>query len=91
MNRSYNFDRSDQQPVFIKWFEGGKLNLSYNALDRHVDKGMGDRVAFYWEGNDLEHSSTTTYKELLDLVCQIANYLKSIGERLQQLSLGEPP
>ena len=39
-------------PPFAKWFSGGKLNVSANCLDRHVDAGNGDRVAFYWEGED---------------------------------------
>ena len=37
---------------FAKWFVGGKLNASYNCLDRHVEAGLGDRVAYYWEGED---------------------------------------
>lgn len=51
----------------------------YNAVDRHVAAGRGDEVAFYWEGNDPEHASTLTFKELQDLVSQVANYLKSQG------------
>ena len=38
----------DKGTVFFKWFEGAKLNLCYNALDRHVEGGLGDRVAFFW-------------------------------------------
>ena len=45
--RRSNIDKS-KGPVNIKWFEGAQLNLSYNALDRHVAEGRGDRVAFYW-------------------------------------------
>lgn len=75
---SYNFDKS-KGDILIKWFEGGKLNLSYNAVDRWVEAGHGDRVAFYWEGNDPDQSSIVTYSQLQDLVCQIANYLTSIG------------
>ena len=41
-------------PPFAKWFAGGKLNASANCLDRHVDAGNGDRVAFHWEGEDAE-------------------------------------
>ena len=65
--------------MFIKWFEGAKLNLCYNAVDRWIEAGHGDRVAFFWEGNDPDQSSKTTYSELQELVCQIANYLTSIG------------
>jgi acetyl-CoA synthetase len=52
-------------PVSVKWFTGAQTNVSYNALDRHVKAGKGDKVAFYWEGNDVGISSTLTYKELL--------------------------
>ena len=44
---SHNFD-IDAGPIRIAWFKGAELNLSYNCLDRHVDAGRGDRVAFYW-------------------------------------------
>ena len=43
----FNFD-TRQRPVFIKWMEGAVTNISYNVLDRNVDKGLGDTVAFYW-------------------------------------------
>eukprot|EP00798_Chlamydomonas_sp_ICE-L_P012743 gene12743-15992_t len=75
---SYNFDM-DKGPVFVKWFEGAKLNLSYNALDRHIGAGHGDRVAFYWEGNEVGQDAVVTYQQLLDMTCQAANYLKSVG------------
>lgn len=61
----YNFDVR-KGPVKIEWFVGAETNLTYNALDRHVEAGHGDRVAFYWEGNDLNEQSVTTYKQLLD-------------------------
>lgn len=63
----------------MEWFKGGKTNICYNALDRHVAAGHGDRIAFYWEGNDPSHHRAWTYAQLLDLVCQTANYLKSVG------------
>ena len=47
-------------------------NVCYNALDRHVKAGNGDRVAIYWEGNDEGVQSQTTYKELLDMTCRQA-------------------
>lgn len=75
---SYNFDRS-KGPIFVKWFEGATTNMCCNCLDRHVEAGHGNRVAFYWEGNEPGQDSVWTYQQLLDLVCQIANYLKSIG------------
>ncbi|CAL5229885.1 g13299 [Coccomyxa viridis] len=76
--RRFNFDVR-KGPVKIEWFVGAETNLSYNCLDRHVEAGHGDRVAFYWEGNDLNEDSKITYSQLLKQVCQLANYLKSIG------------
>jgi len=63
----------------IKWFEGGKLNVSYNCLDRHVENGHGDDTAIIWEGNDPAESKTFTYRELLAKVERFANVLKSKG------------
>jgi acetyl-CoA synthetase len=65
-------------PPWVKWFEGGQLNATYNCLDRHVEAGGGDKVAFYWEGEPGEERAIT-YRELLDDVCRFANALKSIG------------
>ena len=62
--RSFNFD-SRKAPVSVQWFIGAQTNLAYNCLDRNVETGHGERVAFYWEGNDLGEDSTTTYSELL--------------------------
>jgi acetyl-CoA synthetase len=73
-----NFD-NDKGPVSIKWFLGAKTNLAYNALDRHVLAGKGDKVAFYWEGNEPSESITFTYAQLLDKVQRFANVLKSKG------------
>ena len=67
-------------PPWVKWFLGGKLNVSYNCLDRHVESGGGDKVAFYWEGEPGERR-TITYRDLLDEVCRFANALKSLGVR----------
>lgn len=63
----------------IKWFEGGKLNVSFNCLDRQVQNGKGDRTALIWEGNNPEESQSFTYKELYDEVQKFANVLKSLG------------
>ncbi|MET0512315.1 MAG: acetate--CoA ligase [Thermoleophilaceae bacterium] len=63
---------------FYKWFAGGKLNASYNALDRHVDAGRGDRVAYHWRGEEGEERDVT-YAELLDQVKRLANVLKDRG------------
>jgi acetyl-CoA synthetase len=65
-------------PPFAKWFVGGKLNACYNCLDRHVKNGLGDRVAFYWRGEEGEER-TLTYADLLSEVQRFANGLKDLG------------
>jgi acetyl-CoA synthetase len=65
-------------PPWVKWFAGGTLNASYNCLDRHVEAGGGDKVAFHWEGEPGEER-TITYADLLREVCRLANGLRSIG------------
>jgi acetyl-CoA synthetase len=65
-------------PPFAKWFTGGKLNVSYNCLDRHVEAGLGDRVAFHWRGEEGEERDVT-YAELLADVQRFANALKDEG------------
>ncbi len=70
----WNFDQG-----FIEWFKGGKLNISYNCLDRHVEAGQGGQTALIWEGNDTHEDKKITYKELLDQVCRFANALKKLG------------
>ncbi len=63
----------------IKWFEGGKLNITENCLDRHLQT-LGDKPAIIWEPNDPEeHHRVLTYKNLYDKVCQFANVLKNNG------------
>lgn len=62
----------------IKWFEGGKLNVSVNCLDRHLLK-RGDQVALIWEGDDPANDKKMSYKELHKEVCQFANVLKAHG------------
>ncbi len=63
---------------FYKWFEDGKLNVSYNCLDRNVEAGLGDKVAIIFEADDGKVTKVT-YKQLLALVSKFANGLKSIG------------
>jgi acetyl-CoA synthetase len=65
---------------FARWFVGGRLNVSYNCLDRHVDAGRGDRVAYMWEGEPGD-TRTITYAELRDEVSRFANVLKGLGVR----------
>ena len=62
----------------IRWFEGAKLNVSYNCLDRHLET-RGDQVAIIWEGDDPEVDRKITYRELHEEVCRFANGLKSLG------------
>ena len=65
---------------YAKWFVGGKLNASYNCLDRHVAAGRGDRVAFHWEGEPGD-SRSLTYAQLLEETSKFANVLKTLGVR----------
>jgi len=64
---------------FAKWFVGGKLNVAYNCVDRHVEAGNGDRVAIHWVGEPVDDSRTITYAELKDEVCKAANALTDLG------------
>ena len=65
-------------PPYAKWFLGGKLNVSYNCLDRHVQAGHADRAALIWEGEPGD-TRTYTYRELLEEVCRFSNALKGLG------------
>ena len=68
----------DWQPPFAKWFVGGKLNLSYNCLDRHLTTARKNKAALIWEGEPGD-SRTLTYAQLHREVCQFANALKQLG------------
>src|SRR3954470_13577734 len=65
-------------PPFAKWFVGGKLNVAVNCLDRHVDAGHGEQVAYHWVGEPGD-TRTITYAELKDEVCKAANALIELG------------
>jgi acetyl-CoA synthetase len=67
-------------PPYAQWFIGGKLNMSVNCLDRHVASGLGDRVAYFWEGEPGD-TRTVTYADLLDETCRLANALRALGVR----------
>ncbi|HEX5568087.1 MAG TPA: acetate--CoA ligase [Streptomyces sp.] len=67
-------------PPFAKWFKDGRLNVAYNCLDRHVEAGLGDRIAFYFEGEPGD-TRTITYAELLREVSQAAHALTELGVR----------
>jgi len=73
---SQDVDESD--PPFYKWFADGKINASYNCLDRHVEAGNGDRVAFHWRGEEGEEEDHT-YAALHRDVQKLANALKDLG------------
>ena len=68
----------DSSAPFYKWFEDGKLNASYNCLDRHVEAGLGGRVAYHWFGEEGEQREIT-YEQLLAEVKRTANALKARG------------
>jgi acetyl-CoA synthetase len=70
----------DSDPPFYRWFTDGKLNVSYNCLDRHVEAGRGSRVAFHWAGEEGEER-TITYADLHRDVQLLANALKELGVR----------
>jgi acetyl-CoA synthetase len=63
---------------FAKWFVGGKLNLAYNCVDRHVERGLGDKVAYHWIGEPGD-TRTITYADLHREVQKAANALKELG------------
>jgi acetyl-CoA synthetase len=71
----------DWDPPHSKWFIGGQLNASVNCLDRHVDAGRGDRVAFHWVGEPEGDKRTVTYADLHREVCKAANALTELGVR----------
>jgi acetyl-CoA synthetase len=64
---------------YARWYLGGKLNVAYNCVDRHVEAGLGDRVAYHWEGEPAGDRRTITYADLQGEVVRFANALKSLG------------
>ncbi len=75
--REYNYSIL-KGPVSIEWFKGGKTNITYNCLDRHLET-RGDQTAFIWEGNNVGEDLEISYKQLHEKVCQFANALKERG------------
>jgi acetyl-CoA synthetase len=71
---------NDSNAPFFKWFEDGRLNVSYNCLDRNVERGLGDKVAIIFEA-DNGQVTRVTYRELLERTCRLANALKAQGVR----------
>jgi len=72
-------DYSFKDNIYVKFFEGGKLNVSYNCLDRHVKSGKKTKAAIIWEGNDPSENKTFSYQDLYREVNKAANVLKSLG------------
>jgi acetyl-CoA synthetase len=76
------FDRVlDWDPPYAKWFLGGKLNVCFNCVDRHVEAGRGDKVAFLWEGEPEDDRREITYAQLQRDVVRFANALRELGVR----------
>ena len=65
-------------PVSIKWFEGGKLNITENCLDRHLAR-HGDKIAYIWEADAPGQSRSITYRQLHEQVCRLGNVLRGMG------------
>ena len=70
----------DQKKLYIKWFEDGTLNASYNCIDRHL-KNNGNKTAIIWEGDNPDEQKSITYYELHKNVCKFANVLKKLGAK----------
>ena len=73
----YNFDIKKGE-IYVKFFEGGKLNVSYNCLDKNL-KTRANKVAIQWEGNEPGEARALTYKQMHEEVCKFANVLKGLG------------
>lgn len=73
---SFNFDVRNGK-IFSEWFKGGRTNLCYNALDRHVKEGNGERCCFIFEGNDEGRTYSLTYVEVLDQVSQVVCFAQT--------------
>ncbi len=68
----------DYHKAYIRWFEGGRLNVSYNCIDRHLES-RGEQTAIIWEGDHPDDDKRISYRELHEQVCKLANVLKSQG------------
>ena len=69
------------EPPYAKWFLGGKLNVCFNCVDRHVEAGGGDRIAYYWEGEPEDERREVSFAELQRETTKLANALKALGVR----------
>jgi acetyl-CoA synthetase len=76
----YDFSKIGRsEEPYLKWFQGGELNISHNCLDRHVEDGHGNKTAIFWQGEKEEEDRRLSYSELLAAVCKLANALKQLG------------
>ena len=69
-------NKTNYHDAHIEWFTNGKLNASFNCIDRHIKNGLGEKTALIWQSNDVNVSKNVTYNELLVHVSQFANALK---------------
>jgi acetyl-CoA synthetase len=69
------------EPPYAKWYLGGKLNVCFNCVDRHVEAGNGDKVAYYWEGEPVDDRRELTFADLQREVVRFANALQELGVR----------
>ena len=72
-------NNTDYSKAHIEWFSNGKLNASYNCIDRHIENGFGEKTALIWQSNDPTISTNVSYNELLGKVSLFANGLKRAG------------
>jgi len=72
-------DLYEWEPPYAKWYLGGKLNVCFNCVDRHVEAGLGDKVAYFWEGEPEDERRTITFADLQREVVRFANALKTLG------------
>src|SRR3989440_6833453 len=75
-----DFDKLlEWEPPYAKWYLGGQLNVCHNCVDRHVEAGQGDKVAYHWEGEPESDRRTITFADLHRDVVRFANALKKLG------------
>lgn len=74
---NYNFDPTNGK-IFVEWMRGAKTNICYNAVDRIIEQGKGDKIAYIWEGNTPGEEKKITYNELKVEVSKFANVLRSL-------------
>src|SRR5579871_3955201 len=79
--RRWDAVRDDRNPPFTRWFAGARLNTCWNALDRHVAAGRGERTALIWDSPVTGSLARFTYREMRDRVAQLAGVLVGLGVR----------